>query len=229
MARWRFLLPWSEDELKRELARLSSLPLNFSEAPEDMTEANGWIIDGSNASLGHETSGPPLDDDLFQRAKQALKNYDFSDPLIVTGHFDPRASFIGRTMLLEIKVLGLRYLTGVRVQNVRQESTEKHTIFGFRYDTIEGHIEKGAEWFLLTKNHQTGEVWFRIEAHWQTGAFPNWWSHVGFLLIGQRFRVLWRNRAPMRLKKLAHQPIEEALAAPGELAHRGNVIPKRSR
>lgn len=228
MARWRFLMSWDEDEIKRELTRQSALPFNFSVAPEEMTDKNGWTIDGSNALIGTETPGAPVPDGLFMRARQALKNYDFSDPLIVTGHFDPRSSFIGRTMVLEIKVLGLRYLTGVRIHGVRDETTEHHTVFGFRYDTLEGHIERGIEWFLLMKNHKTGEVWFKIEAQWQTGQFPNWWSYLGFVLVGQRFRALWRDRAPLRLKALAHQPVEEALAEPGQLAHRGNILPKRS-
>ena len=228
MARWRFLVSWSEDALKSELAHQNSLPVNFDAAPSDMTKANGWTLDGDDVSLGHETPGPPLPDGLFNRAKQALRNYDFSDPLIVTGHFDPRATFIGRTLLLEIKVLGLRYLAGVRVQGVRDENNSEHTIFGFRYDTLQGHLEQGFEWFLLTKNHQTGEVWFRIEAHWKMGVFPNWWSRLGFLLVGQYFRTLWRHRAPQRLVALAHQPVEEAVAEAGQLAHRGNIIPKRS-
>ena len=28
----------------------------------------------------------------------------------------------------------------------------------FRYDTLEGHIERGYEWFLLTKDHATGGI-----------------------------------------------------------------------
>ena len=74
----------------------------------------------------------------------------------------------------------------------------------------------------------TGEVWFKIEAHWQPGAFPNWWSRVGFLLVGQFFRTLWRRRAPHRLASLAHQTVTEAIAESGELAHRGSVIAKRT-
>lgn len=228
MALWRFLLPWKEAELKRELAALAALTSNFCLEPGAMEAGDGWIVDGSDDVLGHEPPGPPIADGLFSRARQSLKNYDFSDPLIVTGHFDPRTPFVGRNMLLEIKVLGLRYLAGVRVHGVREESNDNQTIFGFRYDTLEGHFERGFEWFLLTKNHRTGEVWFKIEAHWQPGAFPNWWSRVGFLLVGQFFRKLWRRRAPQRLTSLTHQTVTEAIAEPGGLAHRGDLIATRT-
>jgi len=226
MALWRFGRGWSDATMKGYLAELASRTVNFNVPLREMTPENGWRLDGDDAVLGHEPPGPPLPDGLYARAKQGLMNYDFSDPKIVVGHFDPQKPFVGRDMLLEIKVLGLRFLSGVRVHSVREEDDGRLTLFGFRYDTLEGHIERGFEWFLLTKNHETGEVRFKIEAHWQLGEFPNWWSRVGFHLVGNRFRELWRHRAPARLRRLAHQPVEKPVAAPGELAHRGDPKPK---
>ena len=131
-------------------------------------------------------------------------------------------------MLLEIKVLGFRFLSGVRVHGVREEYEHDTTYFGFRYDTLEGHIEQGFEWFLLTKDHATGGIHFRIEAHWRLGDFPNLWSKVGFKLIGEHYRTLWRHRAPERLRRIAHQPVAAPVAAPGHLAHRGDEAPART-
>src|SRR5207248_6761323 len=151
-----------------------------------------------------------------------------SDPRIVVGHFDPQAPLVGRNMLLEIKCLGFRFLNGVRVHSAREDQDHRRSIFGFRYDTLEGHIEQGFEWFLLTKDHESGAIWFKIEAHWRLGQFPNWWSRVGFRLIGERYRALWRRRAPERLRDLAQSPEERPAAAAGELAHRGDVTPRRT-
>lgn len=229
MALWRFGRGWSDAELRAYLRALRERPVNFDEAPESMTVENGWTVDGDRASLGREPEGPPPPDGLYARARQAIVNYDFSDPRIVVGHFDPEAPLEGRDMLLEIKVLGFRFLNGVRVREVREEVEHDTTLFGFRYDTLEGHIERGFEWFLLTKDHATGDVHFRIEAHWRLGDFPGWWSRLGFLLIGEHFRTLWRHRAPERLRRLAHQPVAEPIAsAPGELAHRGDESPRRT-
>jgi uncharacterized protein (UPF0548 family) len=202
--------------------------VNFDSAPEVMNAADGWVVDGGEAEVGAEAPGPPMPDGLFARARQALINYDFSDPRIVVGHFDPEAPFVGRDMLLEIKVLGLRFLCGVRVHGVREERDECTSVFGFRYDTLEGHLEQGYEWFLLSKEHQTGIVRFRIEAHWRMGDFPSWWSRLGFQLVGERYRELWRRRAPRRLMRLARRPIEEPVAEAGRLAHRGGEQAARS-
>jgi uncharacterized protein (UPF0548 family) len=229
MATWRFGIGWTEAELQEHLAGLAGLSPNFDAPFERMTRENGWTVDGAEEAIGSEPAGPPQAGGLFARARRALIHYDFSDPRIVEGHFDPEAPFRGRDMLLEIKVLGLRYLNGVRVTEVRDETAGDQTLFGFRYDTLEGHIERGGEWFLLTKAHATGEIRFRIEAHWQLGEFPNWWSRLGFRLFGEHFRTLWRHRAPERLRRLGHQPVEKPLAEPGELAHQGEVTPKRTK
>jgi len=228
MALWRFGRGWSEDELRAYLDALAARAVNFDDPIETMTREHGWTIDGDRASLGNEPEGPPLSDGPFARARQAIINYDFSDPRIVVGHYDPDAPLVGRDMLLELKVLGFRFLSGVRVMDVRDEVEHDTTLFGFRYDTLEGHIERGFEWFLLTKDHGTGDIHFRIEAHWRPGTFPNWWTRIGFRLLGEHYRRLWRHRAPARLRKLAYQPAAQPIGAPGALAHRGDETPRRS-
>lgn len=228
MALWRFGRTWPDTVMKRYLADLEGRAPNFNVPIEEMVPEHGWKVDGAETEIGQEPAGPPVRDSLFERARQGLINYDFSDPSIVEGHFDPEAPFVGRNMLLEIKVFGLRFLNGVRVHSIREIADTDQTIFGFRYDTLEGHIEQGYEWFLLTKDHRTGRVRFKIEAHWRLGQFPNWWSRLGFRLIGEHFRTLWRHRAPLRLRQLAYQPVEKPTAPPGELAHRGDPKPRRS-
>jgi uncharacterized protein (UPF0548 family) len=228
MALWRFGRGWSESEMRDYLAALKDRPVNFTDPPETMTVEHGWTVDGSTASLGSEPPGPPEPDGPYVRARQAIINYDFSDPAIVVGHYDPDAPLSGRDMLLELKVLGFRFLSGCRVKDVREEVEHGTTLFGFRYDTLQGHIEQGFEWFLLTKDHESGDIHFRIEAHWRLGDFPNWWSRVGFLLFGEWYRRYWRHRAPVRLRRLAHQPASRPIAAPGALAHRGDESPQRT-
>src|SRR4051812_16416931 len=229
MALWRYGRGWDDATMKAYLADLAHRPVNFTTPPEEMTAAHGWTVDGAEAPIGNEPPGPPLPDGLFARARQALINYDFSDPHIVVGHFDPQAPLLHRDMLLEIKTTGLRFLGGVRVHTVRDEADDIRTSFGFRYDTLEGHFERGFEWFLLSKSHASGEVRFRIQAHWRMGDFPTWWSRLGFLVLGGRSRARWRQRAVARLRRLADQPVAGPVADGGHLAHRGDRTPRRRR
>jgi uncharacterized protein (UPF0548 family) len=218
MARWRFGRGWSEVELAQYLAEIAQRSINFSASPNEMTEAAGWKVDGSNDILGSEPPGPPVVDGLFERARPAVENYRFSDPRIVRGHFDPHSSLDGRNILLEIKLLGLHFLNGVRITGVRDDQSPEGAVFGFCYATLEGHIERGLEWFLLHKDYRSGCVTFTIQARWQMGDFPNWWSRLGFILVGQHVRKLWRRLAHRRLEQAARAE-QPPVPAPGKLSH----------
>lgn len=223
MTEWRFGRGWTEAELADRLVALRGNARNFEETDTaQMTEERGWRVYGSSAIVGRERPGPPVPDGPFQRGCVGLANYRFSDPAIVIAHFDPETRLRGRRMLLEIRVLGLRYLCGVVVADTRSEQAEDRTVFGFRYDTLRGHVEAGAEWFLLTKNHETGEIAFRVHARWRHGDFPNWWSRLGFQLLAKHYQRRWHVQAHRRLHTLMLDPASVTPhLARGRLAHEG--------
>jgi uncharacterized protein (UPF0548 family) len=169
--------------------------VNFVGVEEEMTAARGWNHYHSEAVVAREPEG----DERFARARTAVANYQFSNPRIVTAHFDPAGPLLQRRILLEIQVLGLHYLCPALVNRVRDEAG----VFGFRYDTLDGHIERGVEWFLLTKDAK-GDIRFRIEARWQRGELPNWWSRLGFILLARRYQRRWHRQAHQRVSMLAH-------------------------
>ena len=211
MAEWRFGRGWSDQELATRLAALHSSVRNFDPG-EPKTQENGWSRHYSETTVGREPAGPPRPDGAFQRAREAVARYEFSDPRIVVGHFDAGVPLEQRRMLLELKVLGFHFLAATIVGDVREEQTRTETTFGFRYDTLMGHIEAGWEWFLLTKAHGTGEIRFRIQADWQPGDFPNRWSRLGFAFLGVHYQRRWIRRAHARLRRIleearpVHQP-----------------------
>ena len=195
MAEWHLCRSWPAAAVKARLEEARTLSLNFDETEEEMTGERGWHHYYSEAVIANEAEGH----DRFTRARVALANYQFSDPAIVLAHFDPAEPLLGRCMLLEIQVLGLHYLCPAVVTRLREEPG----VFGFRYATLEGHMERGVEWFLLTKDDQ-GAIRFRIEARWRKAHFPNWWSRIGFLLLSGYYQRQWHRRAHHRLSLLAH-------------------------
>jgi uncharacterized protein (UPF0548 family) len=190
---WRFGRGWPEAELARRLAAAARLPVTAGLAAGDARYQ-------SQAVVAVERPGPPLAAGAFARARELVDGYAFSDPRIVTAHFDRQRPLAGRPMLLEIKVLGLRYLCPVIVGEVCDRTGIDESVWGFRYDTLEGHLEAGSEWFLLTKDHRSGEVGFRIEATWRPGQFPNWWSRAGFRWLVVRYQRAWHRLAYLRLR-----------------------------
>jgi hypothetical protein len=232
MAEWRIGRGWSERELEDRLNRAKSLPRNFLDSPARMTLENGWHYYHSEAVVAWERPGTPQPDGPFQRGRIVVSNYEFSDPAIVIAHFAPQDPLLGRTMLLEVRAFRvLHYLSGVVVGAVESETADGKTIFGFRYDTLEGHIEAGTEWFLLTKDHASGEIRLRIEASWRPGQFPNWWSRLGFFFVGPHYQKLWHHRAHSIAAQLMKDPtLQSPEPREGRLVHTTpEVIFKRKR
>ncbi|MBI5547449.1 MAG: DUF1990 family protein, partial [Deltaproteobacteria bacterium] len=91
----------------------------------------------------------------------------------------------------------LRFLCPVVVRAIRGADAQS---FGYVYATLDGHLEAGQEWFLLTKDPASGEVRFRIEARWRPGQFPTWWSYVGFQLTSRQRQRAWHRLAHLRLR-----------------------------
>jgi hypothetical protein len=133
-------------------------------------------------------------------------------------------------MALEIKIFGLHYLCGVRIGAVQATEDDKEVVWAFRYDTLEGHFEIGSEWFTVTKKKETGEVWFRISASWRPGAFPNWWSRVGFEMVGHRYQLAWHRLAYLRLRDIVGSKGAHMVPVPygKKLVHTGADIASSS-
>jgi uncharacterized protein (UPF0548 family) len=211
MAEWRIGRGWRSEELAERLERLHGLPVNFHAEQSEMTPELGWNHYRSEAVIAHEPPGPPLDSGPFHRAELAVANYQFSDPDVVIGHFDASSRLLGRRMLLEMKAIRvLHYLAGVVISAVRYEEQDGRQTFGFRYDTLDGHIERGSEWFILSKDLETGQIRFEIEAAWLPGQFPNWWSRVGFHYLGPSYQRRWHHEAHGRISHIARGGLSAA-------------------
>ncbi|MCP3166020.1 DUF1990 family protein [Myxococcus qinghaiensis] len=221
MIEWRWFSGWTDDELAPRLEKAGALVRNFTAASGEMTLEAGWNQVHSVSTLGREQPGPPSPTGLFERARGVLETFDFSDPRIVRWHFSSDTPLHGRTVLLELKSLAerLRFLCAVRVGDTRLEIGETCSVYGFSFETLDGHLEKGREWFLLRKQHDTGEVRFEIEASWRPGTFPNAWSRVGFALVGKRYQRAWHRLTHARLRELTRNHPEFA----GMPAHHGKV------
>lgn len=226
MTEWRFGRGWSEKELEHRLDALHSAKLNFPATGIDSQSGKNWRRYYSESIVAIEPPGPPLADGPFELAWKAICEYQFSAPEIVVGHFKPKEPLENRNMLLELKVLGLRYLCGARVGRIRKIKSENETQYGYRYDTLESHLEVGSEWFFLTKKHDTGEIWFRISASWRPGKFPNWWSRAGFELLGKHYQLKWHRLAYLRLREIVGGGGRDLVPVPygDKLIHTGAEI-----
>ena len=90
MAELRAWRTWSRDELAARLAGLAALGRTCPEGPLDALRVeDGWRSERSEATIAREPPGPPVRGGAFDRARDALAAFAFSDPTIVAAHSPP--------------------------------------------------------------------------------------------------------------------------------------------
>jgi len=203
---------------RRELAALRTRSLNFDPhggSPE--ASAEGWRIDDHRQALPAEAPGVPVPGGSWEVAGRILADYDFIDPSIVRAAFRPDESLAGRDMLLELRVLGLRFHVGVRVVGVTDatllDDGREVAAWGWSYATLEGHFEVGEMDYEVRKWLDTGEVEFRIHAFSRTAHIPNPVTRLGFRALGRRKQAQFGRRACERMRQQTEHVLGRRAAA----------------
>jgi uncharacterized protein (UPF0548 family) len=196
--------------VRRALAGLSRRERNFT--PEALAEhdaAAGWHVDHHCTALRGEPPGPPTPGGPWETAAAVLRDYQFPDPSLIRGHWDPGAPLEGRDMLLEGRFLGLRFMLGVRVVDVRDETTTLEgrpaRVYGWSYATLRGHLEKGRLDYSVIKFCDTGEVWFRMHAVSRVARIANPLTRLGFAVFGRGLQLRFARTAGRRMARLVEE------------------------
>lgn len=201
---------------KDRIEALSSATLNFDlERRHDYTEANGWHIDEYEADLPPEPPGSPMPDGPWRAAQQIMREYKFPDPGIITGIYLPDRALEERVMLLRGKFLFFSFFFGVKIggvtNEVQQTSDGPAHVWGFNYQTLQGHFERGQMTFETVKWEQSGRVVFRIHAFSQAAEIPNPIYRLGFRLFGRRLQRRFARRSLKRMQRLVQEQLAAAI------------------
>jgi uncharacterized protein (UPF0548 family) len=172
---------------------LSALHVNYDPAlaPEHGADAvdGHWHVDAGTTVLGYERPGPPEPDGLWATACRLVGRYEFADARILRGVYREGDALLGRNMLLEARFLVLRFYLGVRVTGVIDEEREtadgKERVWGWCYQTLDGHLEQGRLNYEVGKHLGTGRVTFRVAGYSRPAPITNPVIRLGFLLFGR--------------------------------------------
>ena len=180
---------------------------------ETYVAAAGWNVDAHEVALPPEAPGPPVTNASFAHACAILTAYSFPPPRLIRGRFDPAAPLDGRAMLLTATFLWMHFELPVRVSRVIDETRSgehgAETAWGYSYQTLAGHIERGEITFEIIKSVATGAIRFRIHSFSQTGHIANPLYRIGFRVVGRRLQARF---AVESLRNMQQQVIR-ALAA----------------
>jgi uncharacterized protein (UPF0548 family) len=128
--------------------------------PDELDDGS-WHHDTHHTELPAERPGPPENEGSWEIARQLVENYEAADPAIIRGVYRADTALCGRDMLLEGRFHGLHFHMGVRVTDVVDESREDGTrVWGWSYQTLEGHLERGRMTYEVLKHTDSGRVEF---------------------------------------------------------------------
>jgi len=183
----------------------------------------GWNVDAREAGLPPEQPGVPLVHGTFSVARDILTRYSFPPERLIRGRFDPAAALNGRSMLLTATFLWMRFELPVRVSRVIDESRTGaegvEQVWGYSYQTLAGHLERGEITFEIIKTISSGAVRFRIHSFSQTGHIPNPIYRIGFRFVGRRLQAHFAEESLHNMQRLvADTLMADALPAPHETA-----------
>src|SRR3954454_2135144 len=197
--------------IRHKLLALRDRRVNYDpDAPHP--ESEGWRIDDYCETLPREAPGPPEAGGPFQAAQKLLRDYKVADPSIVEAHYDHNAELEGRNMLLELKFMGLHSFAGCRVGRVADEERDVDgrpvRIWGWPYQTLDGHLEQGEMSWEVWKWMDTGEVQFRIHSYSRLVGSHNPFVVLGLKVFGQHERRRYLSTACKRIARLTEDGLQ---------------------
>lgn len=185
--------------------------VNYDEADAPTPGRPGdWHVDHRRTLVGREPSGLPVSGGAWEVACGLVRAYEFSDPNLVRAVYRPDDELLGRDMLLVGRFLVLRFLIGVRVTEVVDETRRGERVWGWGYQTLDGHLEQGKLVYEVVKTLDTGAVELRIRAYSRRAPIPNPVVRLGFAVFGRRIQVRFYNAVGRRLRDSVQRILDGA-------------------
>ena len=177
---------------------LADARINYS---VDEVRRPSWNIDTHRYALPAERPGPPEREGSWEHACALVRHYEFSPPELVRALYDPAAPLLGRDMLLEARFHGMHFYCGVRVTEVVDETRENgDRVWGWAYETLAGHLERGKVTYEVVKHQGTGEVEFVASSHSQIAPTLDPITLLGWRMFGRRTQLRFYRRCGERLR-----------------------------
>lgn len=196
------------------LADLGRRHVNYSaeEAREPI-----WNFDAHRSSLGVEQPGPPEAGGIWETACRLVRGYEFTSPGRIRAIYRRDSPLLGRDMLLEGRFCGLRFHMGVRVTEVVDE-TSPERVWGWSYETLEGHLEQGKMSYLVTKHLTSGRVEFLVSGFSQHSPGLGPLVRLGWTVFGRSTQLRFYRRCGERLNRLVRESLAGRAPGPAHVA-----------
>ncbi|HEY6934904.1 MAG TPA: DUF1990 family protein [Marmoricola sp.] len=202
------------------LAEQHARSVNFD--PDEVDDS--WHHDHARARLGSEPPGAPRPDGVWETACRLVAAYEMADPALIRAVYDPAAPLHGRDMLLEGRFLVLRFYMGVRITDVIDEQRGSERVWGWAYETLQGHLERGRMAYEVVKHEDTGDVELVISAYSEGAPTLGPVTGLGWKLFGRQSQLRFYHECGRRLARAVQRHVGEHDPVPERRTVEGLVL-----
>jgi len=204
-----------DSDTARALTSLADRDINYAPmAGRSPTRDAGWHVDTVRHGLATEAPGSPVEGGPWELACRLVHDYQFAEPGIIRALYHGEQQLLGRNMLLEGRFFGLRFDMGVRVTSVIDETRgagdTAQRVWGWGYQTLQGHLEQGELVYEVIKHVSTGNVEFVITGYSRRAQIANPLVRLGFTMFGRMTQHRFYHACGRRLRKLVHAELDGA-------------------
>lgn len=202
------------------LADLAGRRVNFR--PEELDD-RGWHDDTRRTGLPPERPGDPEPNGSWAIARRLVEAYEAAEPSIIRGVYRADAPLCGRDMLLEGRFHGLRFHMGVRITDVVDETRDAVRVWGWSYETLEGHLERGRMTYEVVKHTDTGAVEFVTRGVSQRSPGLGPVVELGWRLFGRRTQLRFYEGCGVRMQRIVSDAVAGRAPLPSPTVVNGLV------
>ena len=204
-----------DSDTARALTSLADRDINYAPmAGRSPTRDAGWHVDTVRHGLATEAPGSPVEGGPWEVACRLVHDYQFAEPGIIRALYHRDEQLLGRNMLLEGRFFGLRFDMGVRVTSVIDETRgagdTAQRVWGWGYQTLQGHLEEGELVYELIKHVSTGNVEFVITGYSRRAPIANPVVRLGFTVFGRMTQQRFYHGCGRRLRALVLAELDGA-------------------
>jgi uncharacterized protein (UPF0548 family) len=135
------------------LAKLRNCEINYD--PSEVRPPD-WNFDVHRSLVGRERPGPPELGGVWETARELVRDYEFTPPELVRAVYHRHDPLLGRILLLEGRFSALRFYMGVRITALIDETRKQEKVWGWAYQTLEHHLERGKVTYEVIKHLDSG-------------------------------------------------------------------------
>lgn len=180
----------------------------------DEVDAVRWHHDHHSTRLPDEPPGDPRPGGPWELARRMIEMYEPPVPSIIRGLYLAEVPLLDRDILLEARFYGLHFAMGVRVTEVIDEVRDDGTrVWGWSYQTLQGHLERGCMAYEVVKHLDSGRVEFVTHGVSQRAPTMGPVITLGWRLFGRRTQLRFYRGCGARVQHI----VEDVLAGRREL------------